>query len=233
MGRQYQSPDDIAVLLTAYGAASRDIERLASLTARAEDANWWAPWATVIPDWLKTFVGLEALADAEFAFESTVIPGILQTREYAAALTASSPRVRADHVDRFVAFRTARARRLTADERPLQFHVVMTDGALRLAVGSEDVRRAQLQHLVKMARQPNITLQILRPEDGPHSALTGPFAILDFEAARPVCYVEGIDGASYLQEPDQVATHRWAARDIERVALGPEQSIAHIEAMMQ
>jgi transcriptional regulator with XRE-family HTH domain len=231
MGRQHQGPDDITTLLIAYGASSRDIDRLTSLTARADDATWWAPWAAVIPDWLKTFVGLERLADAEFAFESTVISGLLQTPEYAAALSASSPRLRRDHVDRFVAFRIARAERLTAQDRPLQLHVVMTDAALRLAVGSEEVRRTQYQHLVEMARLPNVTLQVLRPEDGPHSALTGPFAILDFEAARSVCYVEAIDGATYLQEPDQVSTYRWAARDIEQVALGPEQSIAHIEAM--
>jgi hypothetical protein len=57
--------------------------------------------------------------------------------------------------------------------------------------------------------------------------------ILDFDAARPICYVELKDGAIYLQEPDQVSTYRMVARDLEQVALGPEQSIAHIEAMMK
>jgi transcriptional regulator with XRE-family HTH domain len=233
MGRQQQDPDDIATVLAAYGAPPRDIDRLASLTGRADEATWWAPWAAVVPDWLKTFVGLEGLAEEEFTFEPTIIPGLLQTQDYAAAVTADSPRVRRDHGERFVGFRMARTRRLTDTDRPLHLHAVLTDGALRLAVGSEKLHRAQLQHLVERAKLPNVTLQVVRPEDGPHTALTGPFMILDFDAARPICYVELQDGALYLQEPDQVSTYRMVARNLEQVALGPEQSIAHIEAMMQ
>jgi hypothetical protein len=231
--RQHQDPDDIAKVLTAYGAPLRDVDRLASLTGRADDATWWAPWAAVVPDWLKTFVGLEGLADEEFTFEPTIIPGLLQTQEYAAAITASSPPVRRDHGERFVGFRMARTRRLTDPDRALRLHAVLTDGALRLAVGSEELRRAQLQHLVEVAKLPTVTLQVVRPEDGLHTAIAGPFMILDFDAARPICYVELKDGAIYLQEPDQVSTYRMVARDLEQVALGPEQSIAHIEAMMK
>lgn len=233
MGRQQQDPDDIATVLGAYGAPPRDIDRLASLTGRADDATWWAPWAAVVPDWLKTFVGLEGLADAEFTFEPTVIPGLLQTQDYAAAVTADSPRVRRDHGERFVNFRMARTRRLTDSDRPQQLHAVLTDAALRLAVGSHDLRRDQLRHLVEMAKLPTVTLQVVRPDDGLHAAIGGPFVLLDFESARPICYVELQDGALYLQDPDQVSTYRMVARDLQRVALGPEQSIAHIEAMMQ
>ena len=232
MGRQQQAPDDIATVLGAYGAPARDVDRLTSLTGRADEATWWAPWAAVVPDWLKTYVGLEALADEECTFEPTIIPGLLQTQEYAAAVTANSPRVRRDHGERFVGFRMARTRRLTDPDRPLRLHAVLTEGALRLAVGDADLRRAQLRHLVAIAKLPNVTLQVVRPEDGPHTAIAGPFVLLDFESAQPICYVELQDGAIYLQEPDQVSTYRMVARDLQQVALGPEQSIAHIEAML-
>ena len=118
-GRQQQAPDDIADLLAAYGAEQRDIDRLTSLTGRADEATWWAPWAQVVPDWMKTFVGLEGLAESEFVFEPIIIPGLLQTEDYAAAVTADTPRVRADHSERFVGFRMARTRRLTdPDQEP-------------------------------------------------------------------------------------------------------------------
>jgi transcriptional regulator with XRE-family HTH domain len=120
-GRQQQDPEDIARLLTTYQAEQRDIARLTSLTSRADEATWWAPWAQVVPDWLKTFVGLEGLAESEFVFEPIIIPGLLQTAQYAAAVTANTPRVRADHSDRFVGFRIARTRRLTDPERPLNY----------------------------------------------------------------------------------------------------------------
>jgi transcriptional regulator with XRE-family HTH domain len=233
-GRQQQDPDDIATLLSAYGAQQRDIDRLTSLTGRADDAAWWAPWAQVVPDWLKTYVGLEGLAEQEFTFEPTIIPGLLQTQEYAAAITANSPRVRPDHNERFVGFRMARTRRLTDPERALHLHAVVTEAALRLAVGDLELRRAQLRHLLDMAKQPTVTIQVIRPEDGPHTALTGPFMLLDFgTAARPVVYVELQDGALYLQDPDQVATYKLVARDLRQVALGPEQSIAYIQEMVK
>lgn len=231
-GRQQQDPDDIATLLAAYGAQQRDIDRLTSLTGRADDATWWAPWAQVVPDWLKTFVGLEGIAEREFTFEPTIIPGLLQTQEYAAAITAGSPRVRADHGERFVGFRLARTRRLTDPDRPLALHAVVTEAALRLAVGTPELRRAQLQHLITIAQLPAVTLQIVRPEDGLHTALAGPFVLLDFESARSVCYVELKDGAVYLQDPDQISTYTMVATNLTQVALGPDQSVALIESML-
>jgi hypothetical protein len=232
-GRQHQDSDDIARLLTTYRAKQGDIDRLISLTNRADEATWWAPWAQVVPDWLKTFVGLEGLAQSEFVFEPIIIPGLLQTEKYATAVTANTPRVRADHSDRFVGFRIARTRRLTDPQRPLEIHAVLTEGALRLAVGSEEVRQAQLRHLLALAKLPTVTIQVIRPEDGPHTALTGQFVLLGFETVRSIGYVELHDGAVYLQDEDQVRTYKMVADDLRRAALGPEPSMAFIQSMLK
>jgi len=231
-GRQQQDPEDIARLLTTYQAEQRDIARLTSLTSRADEATWWAPWAQVVPDWLKTFVGLEGLAESEFVFEPIIIPGLLQTAQYAAAVTANTPRVRADHSDRFVGFRIARTRRLTDPERPLKLHAILTEGALRLAVGDPGLRQAQLRHLLAVAELPTVTIQVIRPEDGPHTALTGQFVVLGFETVRSIGYVELHDGAVYLQDADQVRTYTMVANDLQRAALAPERSIALIQSMI-
>jgi transcriptional regulator with XRE-family HTH domain len=234
LGRQAQDPDDIARLLTAYGVPDRDIDRLTNLTGRADEATWWAPWAQVVPDWLKTYVGLEGLADKIFVFEALIIHGLLQTQDYAAAVTASSRSIRPDHGERFVSFRMARARRLTDPDRPLELHAVVPQWALDLAVGSHEVRREQLRHLISLSELPNVTLQVIRPQDGPHSALGGGFTYLDFgEAVRPVVYIEHKDGAVYLQEPDQVTAYSMVANDLAQVAMSPEQSREHIAAMLK
>lgn len=233
-GRQQQDPDDIAVLLTAYDIPSRDIDRLTTLTGRADEAMWWGPWAAVVPDWFKTFVGLEGLAASAFTFEPFVIPGLLQTQDYAAAVTANAKSIRPDHGERFVRFRMARTRRLTDPERPLALHAVIPEGALRLAVGTPAVRREQLEHLLAMAELPNVSIQVVRPEDGPHSALGGGFVHLDFgSAARPVVYVELKDGAVYLQEETQVEAYTMVASDLAQVAMGPEQSRELIASMLK
>jgi transcriptional regulator with XRE-family HTH domain len=234
-GRQAQDPDDITTLLAAYGVPAKDIDRLTTLTGRADEATWWAPWAQVVPDWLKTYVGLEALAESAFCYQPAAIPGLLQTQEYAAAVTANAKSLRPDHGERFVKMRMARTRRLIDPERPLSVDAVIPEGALRLAVGTPEVRREQLEHLLSVAELPNVTVQVIRPEDGPHSALSaGGFVALDFgSAARPVVYIELKDGALYLQESDQVEAYTMVTHDLQQVAMSPEQSRDFIQAMLK
>ncbi|KWX00696.1 XRE family transcriptional regulator [Carbonactinospora thermoautotrophica] len=230
-GRYQQYPDDIAAVLKVYGVAQRDIDRLTSLAGRADSKTWWAPWAHVVPDWFKTFVGLEGLAESEFAYEPIVVPGLLQTEAYAQELTRASGFVRPDHHERFVSFRLARARRLT-EEEPLRLHAVIGEAALRLHVGTPEIRRAQYEHLLDLADRPNVTVQVLRPENGPHTAVTGKFTIMDFVDVRSIAYVELLDGAVYVQDPDDVRTYKMAAENLQQVALEPDESVAFIKSLL-
>ncbi len=231
-GFQQQDPDDIAVLLKLYGSEQRDLDRFTALTTSADRTTWWAPWAHVLPDWLKTFVGLEGLAEAEFIFEPMIIPGLLQTADYATAITAETPRVRPDHGERVVKFRRTRANRLTDENTPLRLHAVIGEAALRLAVGTSEIRKAQLAHLVEMAARPNVTIQVIRPDDGFHTAMSGKFNLLDFENAQPIAYCELHDGAVYIQDQDQVRSYKLSAENLQRVALGPEKSVALLRSIL-
>lgn len=231
-GRYQQNPDDLAIVLKACGANQRAIDRLTSLTGRSDSKTWWAPWAHVVPDWLKTFVGLEGLAESEFVYEPTVLPGLMQTEDYAQALTSASGFVRQNHTERFVSFRLARAKLLTG-VAPLQLHAIVGESALRLAVGSPEMRQTQFKHLLEVAERPNVTLQVLRPECGVHDAAgTGQFFVMHFADARPIAYTELLDGAVYVQDPDDVRTYTLAAENLQHVALPPDESVSFVEALM-
>jgi len=230
-GRYSQLPDDISALLGFYGVPRHDIDRLASLTGRGEGRTWWAPWSHLVPDWFKTYVGLEGLAASAFVFEPMVFPGLMQTEGYAQAITEATGFVRRDHAERFVSFRVARAKRLT-DEEPLHLHVVLGEAALRLNVGSAAVRREQFRHLVSLANRPNVTLQVLRPEDGPHAATTGRFVVLDFAQAQSIAYAERLDGAVYVQDQDDVRAYKMAVDNLRSVAMSAHQSLALIRSMI-
>ncbi|MGA8112437.1 MAG: helix-turn-helix transcriptional regulator [Actinocatenispora sp.] len=230
-GRYQQYPDDVAKVLQFYSADQHDIDRLTSLTMRSDAKAWWAPWSHVVPDWFRTFVGLEGLATSEFVYEPTLIPGLFQTQEYAEELTRATGFVRPDHSERFVSFRLARAGRLT-ENHPVTCHVVITEPALRLRVGTPELRRAQYQRLVELAARPNITMQVVRPEDGPHAAVAGPFYLLDFDAARPIVYAEIVDGARYVQDWDEVATYRLVADSVAKTALSSKDSVALINSLI-
>jgi transcriptional regulator with XRE-family HTH domain len=230
-GRYQQHPDDIAKVLSVYGVARHDIDRLASLSGRSEGRTWWAPWSHIVSDWVKTFVGLEGLAENEFVFEPMVLPGLLQTESYAQAITDATGFVRRDHSERFVSFRLARAKRITEPE-PMRLHAVIGEAALRLQVGTPEVRQRQYQHLLTLARRRNVTVQVLRPEDGPHTATTGQFVVLDFEQAQSVAYTEHLDGAVYVQDQDDVRTYKMAVENLQSVALAPDKSLSLIKALV-
>jgi transcriptional regulator with XRE-family HTH domain len=231
-GERKQQPADIARVLQACGAPQHEINRLTSLAEVPDESTWWGAWSDVVPDWFGTFVGLEHLATKEFVFEPIVIPGLLQTEEYARALSRSSQRLRLDHSERVVELRMERALRLTA-ENPLELHAAVNEQALRLSVGTPEIMRAQYEHLIRLAGRANITLQVVVPERGRHDATTGQFFILDFGNARSIAYSELQDGAIYVQHPGRVDTYRESARSLEEVGLPPEDSVHFVAELIK
>jgi predicted XRE-type DNA-binding protein len=219
-GRYHQNPDDIVKVLAFYGVPQRDIDRLTSLAHTGETKAWWTPWAQIAPNWMKTYLGLEGLAESEFVFEPMLMPPLLQTEDYAGATS-----------ERLVSLHIARARRLLDDE-PLRLHAVLGEAALRLNVGTPELRQAQYRHLLRMANLPNVTVQVLRPEDGRHPAAAGHFAVLDFAQAQTVAYAEHLDGAVYVQDREQVRTYGTAAENLRSIALTPLKSLALLKSLV-
>lgn len=231
-GERKQNPAEVAKIMEACGAPLHEINRLTTLAEVPDESTWWGAWSDVVPDWFGTFVGLERLATKEFVFEPIVIPGLMQTEDYARALSRSSQRVRIDHSERVVELRMERALRLTA-ENPLHLHAAVNEQALRLSVGTPDIMREQYQHLINLARQPHITLQVVVPERGRHDATAGQFFVLDFDKARSIAYAELQDGAIYIQHPGRVDTYKESSRSLQEVALPPEDSVKLVAELIK
>ncbi len=228
-GRTQQRPDEVETLLKFYGASTADIERLAALASRPTDRTWWTPWSAVIPDWMKTFVGLEGLAAAEFVYHPLVVPGPLQTREYVAALAVGSPYVRPDHYERMIEFRLVRQARLTEEYEPLHLTTVITEAALLRRVGGVGVMRAQLEHLIAMSRRSNVSVHVLPDSVAVHDGLDGSFRILHFAGAQSIAYVEIPDNAVYVRDHNDVPTYLARADGLRATAL-PEAESADLIA---
>jgi hypothetical protein len=229
-GRQYQSPTDIVVLLSAYQVERDTIDSLVALTERAEEAAWATGSAHAVPNWFRIYLGLERIATSVFCFEPLLVPGLLQAEGYARAVTSSSLFVRPTDVDRVVAVRRERSRRLAEGAaNPLQLYAVTTEAALRLQVGDATTRRSQLDHLLALAQQPNIVLQLLPTVVNYHDAHRGHFVLLDFREVRSLAYTETIDSAIYVQDSEQVHHYDLVAGQLKEVALDPDRSIALIK----
>jgi hypothetical protein len=153
-------------------------------------------------------VGLEAAASVLRTYEVQFVPGLLQTEEYARALIRLGSAVSEDEIDRRAELRVSR-QEVLGGPNPPQLWAVVDEGALRRPVGGREVARRQLQHLIRMAEHPVVTVQILPFTAGPHSAMGGPFTILRF--AEPdlhdVVYIEQLTSALYLDKPSEVDSY--------------------------
>lgn len=231
-GRNQQQPGEVRDLLRFYGADQADIDRLSSLAGSAGEQTWWAPWTDVVPDWLRTFVGLEGLAAQSSIYAPLVFPALLQTERYALGGTAGHIRVRPDHNERTVSLRMERQRRLFVDDEPLKLSVMLEEAVLDRPIGGPDVLRSQLEHVLQLIEHENIEVRVLPTAIGSHEGLVGPFTVLDFAKAQSIAYVELVNGAFYVQDQDQVNGYNRTVDRLREVALSPEESAGVIRSRL-
>ncbi|MET8774735.1 helix-turn-helix transcriptional regulator [Nocardia sp. NPDC004654] len=218
-----QQPDDVDRLLTFYGVEVAYRDRVTSLAGRADQTIWWAPFRDVLPGWFKTFVGLEGLASRAFTYEPQLLPGQLQTAEYATALLDGHLRVPPIDVPQVVQARMAR-QRLTDVDRPLRLRAVIEECVLDRVVGGPSVMRAQLEHLVDLISLDNVELHVMPVTVTVHDGLDGDFMLLDFDQAQSIGYIEYPAGALYVQEAGQVDEYRMIADRLCEAALSETDS---------
>ncbi|TQM81706.1 helix-turn-helix protein [Saccharothrix saharensis] len=230
-GRYGQPPDEVAKLLAFYGADPDRVERIAALAREEDPGSWWAPWSGVIPNWLRLFAGLEGMAHSAFVYSPLFVHALLQTEEYATAVASSARRVRPVDMDRMVAFRLERQRRLVDDQSPLRLHFVIEETALRRPIGGKDVLRRQAEHLLAAAELPTVDIQVIRAEVGMHPGLTGEFTLFGFEEFDETVYVELQEDAVYLHDSAKVRAYSMTANTLRDVALDRQESVSLIRAL--
>jgi len=199
---------DIVDLLAHYGVT--DEQQRQAIVNLARDANapgWWHNYDDILPQWFETYVGLEEAASLIRTYEVQFIPGLLQTEDYARAVTiAGRPALPAEEVERRVHLRLHR--QLILDRKPNtpRLWAVVDEGALRRPIGGSRVMRSQLEHLLALREKRNVTIQIMPFRFGGHAAEGGAFSILRFpEPDLPdVVYVEQLASALYLDKREQV-----------------------------
>lgn len=222
-------PNDVRALLALYGVEGDQAEAVIAVARQAKQRGWWQRYSDVLPEWFIAYVGMESEASVIRTYECQMVPGLLQTEEYARAAFKGGPiRIRDSEVERQVALRMERQIILTGEDPP-QLRVVIDEGAARRMVGGPEVLRRQLDRLIEDSTRSNIQIQLL-----PYSAgvgFDGSFVILDFppipepypDAAEDrMVYVDTLAGALYLDRPAEIAAYAAAHEQLQALALPPQ-----------
>ena len=236
LGRVSFKERDVTDLLEYYGITDpAEKEKLVQLTREANATPWYQKFQDVVPDWFHVFVGLEEAAQLIRVYEVQFVPGLLQTEEYARAIiTQGAPGVDKDEVDRRVALRMGRQKLLTRDNPP-RYWVIMDEAALRRPMGGRDVHVKQIERLIDLVGEPNITLQVMPFKYGGHAAEAGAFTIMRFpETDLPdVVYMEYLTGAHYIDKPEEVERYAAVMERLSVAGTSPDRTREILSGMLK
>jgi transcriptional regulator with XRE-family HTH domain len=215
LGRVGFKTRDITDLLEFYGvddAEKRDA--LVELALEANDPGWWHAYDDVLPNWFQTYVGLEEAASLIRTYEIQFLPGLIQTEAYARTVftTGSFQTTPTSEIERRVHLRATRQEILTRSNSPTKFWAVIDEAVLHRPIGGRKVMKEQLEHLLELTDQPNVTLQVVPFRYGSHAGEGGAFTILRFpETELPdVVYIETLVSAHYLDKREYVDRYSMA-----------------------
>ncbi|GAA4509893.1 helix-turn-helix transcriptional regulator [Actinoallomurus oryzae] len=208
-------------------------EQLLTLAKDAQQRGWWTEYESVLSAGLDTYVGLEASAASLRTFQTHLVPGLLQTEEYARALIkVGRPTESPANIDRMISLRQRRQAML-ADAGTLELWAVLDEAVLRRPIGGVTVMRAQLARLLEADELPSVTIQVLPFARGAHPGLGGAFTIIGFPDPTDldVVYVDSPAGNIFLEKDRDVRRHTTWFDHLRAAALPPDESTDFIAAI--
>jgi hypothetical protein len=214
---------DVAIILGMCRVTGTERDRLLELCQEHNTPGWLQQHGSRLPQQLMTLINHENRAVTYSHVQPMLVPGLLQTGDYARAVISSVANVPTDEVDDRVAARLAR-RSLFSRERPARFDFYVHESVLRTPVGGPAVMSEQLHHLLQMAVRPYITLRVIPVVLGAHAASAGPFTLLEFAEFRPVVYLESPTASLFLEKREEIAAYRLILGALAETTLGERES---------
>ncbi|MBD0738062.1 helix-turn-helix domain-containing protein [Streptomyces sp. CBMA29] len=224
---------DVETMGRVYGAGDDLTAALMALAKETKAKGWWHSYGDVIPAWLDVYISLEESATALSIYHSELVPGLLQTDDYARTLIQTDhPELTEQDIERRVQLRIERQALLTRVTDPPGLGVVLNEAVIRRPIGSEQIMADQLAHLLEVGELPNLAVRVMPFALGMHHGVTsGPFIMLEFPingtgmpTEPTTIYIEGHVGALYLEKPHEVERYEQAFNHIQRTSLSEAAS---------
>lgn len=193
---------------------------MAARTSRGQ--SWWHPYRDIVSRQFAQYLALEGIASSFRIFSPLLVPGLLHTQEYAAAIHGALPD--ADRARRIVEFRMKRQELLFSNP-DLEFKFIVNEEALHRWIGGPSVMRRQLRHLLEFPDSAKATLQIVPFAAGAHPGLGGPFVLTHSDAtSEDAVFLESVSGDQLTRDdPKNVALYKSSFGELDRLSLPLKQ----------
>ncbi|MGW3661009.1 helix-turn-helix domain-containing protein [Streptomyces sp. NPDC005151] len=237
-GDRGTSPVLVKAMLDCYGVTDPAVREDILDLVRADQAQkqkWWRKYSAVInTTQYGGYLELEQSATTLRSYEPQLIPGLLQTPEYARqVITAMRVDLDAKQVDALVDVRMERQALLAREDAP-KLWAIIDEAALRRISGAPAVLKGQIEHLLDLEPRTNITLQLLPFDAGFHPGLYGSFMLMGFPEPNPdVVWVENLTNSVYFEGSEDVGRYTEVFDHLRATALGPPETRSRIKSMIK
>ena len=227
-GQRNITARDIRDLAVLYRLTDEERELLAELSVGGKIRAWWQPFN--LPHYYSTYVGLEADAISIRDFAMGVVPGLLQTAQYAEVVVrAVAVDMSDESVRQRVQTRLERQRHVLHDAAT-NFSAMIDESALRRVVGGPAVMQNQLKTLVAESELPNVAIRVVPFAAGPLPVPTNKFIILSFDGLPDVVFLESLTGQLVLERESDIAAYHAAYATLQGLALPADDSYERLLA---
>lgn len=227
-GERVPSPESVAALCAVLGLPGLERDRLIDLAreAVAEPSNSVSVGASGEAGQLAALLEFERIVSALTDISPVVIPGLLQTADYARAIMQGG--IPDQEVDQRVMMRLGRREIITRSRSPVCYTAYLLDSALQQRFGGGEAMLQQLEFLLEMGQRDNVSIHLIPAAAGWTPAHAGPFVLLEFAKANPVVHLEHHRSSVFLRDTADVKAFVEARDDVHRAAMTTEQSSERI-----
>jgi transcriptional regulator with XRE-family HTH domain len=229
------SSNDLKALLRLYKITDQGIsDELLALARQSRERSWWSSYKDVLSRHYTQFIDYESAATSIQAFQPTLVPGLLQTEEYARitiAQLAESPK----DLDNLVEIRMKRQELLHRQPSPTTFFVI-DEAVVKRVVGGRDVMRRQIDHLIATGARRNVTVELVPFTAGVHPGMQGPFVIMQLPEPvhDDVLYLEGSKGSMVIiDDPEDVASYQEKFEQLHKLSMNPADTAAYLRKIAE
>lgn len=232
-GHRLPKVEDVATVLTGIGVSSAERGRIIELARNAGENDWLASGMPGMSQQMAGMLECERAASEIVDWEPLLVPGLLQTSDYARAILGAG-NVQPEQVETQVVFRAGR-RDIVNRRRPTQLRALIGEPALHLQVGGPEVLVHQLRFLQEVAESWDaVTVQVVRNDVGWHPGASGPFVFYEFDDGPPIVLLEHHRSSVFLSNDEDLSEYRRAADSLRKeVAMDPEASAEFIAGVVE